>query len=97
MGGGEKTGKDLVQEFKFSLWDGDCRRSCCFQQFTARLVRQAPPGASLRTLKLERVCMPESEWWSPRPLPLTPRPRAGVGEGREGDSSPGSLGLSGSF
>lgn len=62
MGGGEKTGKDLVQEFKFSLWDGDGRRSCCFQQeFTAMLVCWAPPGASLRTLKLERVCMPESE------------------------------------
>lgn len=38
----------------------------------AMLVRWAPPGSSLWTLKLERVCMPESEWWSLRPLPLTP-------------------------
>ena len=48
--------------------------------FTPRLVRWAPPGSSLWTLKLERVCMPESEWWSLRSFPLTLGAWGGGGE-----------------
>ena len=48
--------------------------------FTPRLVRWVPPGSSLWTLKLERVCMPESEWWSLGSLPLTPGAWGGGGE-----------------
>ena len=43
-------------------------------------LRRAPPGSSLWTLKLERVCMPESEWWSLGSLPLTPGAWGGGGE-----------------
>lgn len=98
LGGGEKTGKDLVEEFKFLLWDGDGRWSCSFQQeFTAVPVCWAPPGSSFWTLKLERACMPESEWWSLRLLPSTPRAyrRGGGGEGRRKQPRP--VGFTGFF